>query len=439
MILGLIASLVTADLCQASGCRWIKLGGYLGTPVAELDTFGFDNDGQSDPYGFEDASTVGFDLEGFTSGVNYRYTWTLKKNSTGSKILTPGMDVDKGNKVAARFQVYDPSFQKLSWIRIMGANLTDLKIDYSLTVESYPYVEFEVETVSPVATASDFDPWNAGLCVEFNYDFAGDGIEDMGQTVVVTNARPVDLNDPAHPSSSLGLGVAFDFGGMQGVETRFEYFASASYADRWSLGLDDYQGAINGRTPPDGNFSYENLGDPATLGTTIDLDTGVVGEAYGKYEVKYSGWDGTDDVQFGIHFAPRDSDSDGLPNDWEDLYTFNKNVADTPLLSDKDDDGFLDYFEFLAGTDPCDPNSRLQFSSTNFDPGTLNFTLEWDSVPGKVYDLNYLPMGSMNWMPLPGGQDIPASAGSTTSFTHTNAPATGGDAALYNAALSVSF
>src|SRR5262249_38087040 len=56
-----------------------------------------------------------------------------------------------------------------------------------------------------------------------------------------------------------------------------------------------------------------------------------------------------------------DSDNDGMPDDWEMLYGFNKNnPADANL--DSDGDGMTNLEEYLAGTNPKQAGSVLELS-----------------------------------------------------------------------------
>ena len=76
-----------------------------------------------------------------------------------------------------------------------------------------------------------------------------------------------------------------------------------------------------------------------------------------------------------------DSDTDGLPDWWELAYF--GNATTTSPGTDFDGDGLTNLQEFIAGTNPKDPTSRLQITSiTNTGSSvTVNFT----SAPGVRY------------------------------------------------------
>ena len=94
---------------------------------------------------------------------------------------------------------------------------------------------------------------------------------------------------------------------------------------------------------------------------------------------------------------PGDRDGDGLNDSWEQLLgTIDR---DTP---DYDGDGMPDLHEWWAGTDLDDPDSKLSFRAVRAEESTVVrgadgeparvVRVTWQSVPGKKYRLEYVPM-----------------------------------------------
>ena len=113
---------------------------------------------------------------------------------------------------------------------------------------------------------------------------------------------------------------------------------------------------------------------------------------------------------------PGDDDSDGLNNSWEQELE----IYDRPT-ADYDGDGMSDLHEMLAGTAPNDPSSKLAFRSIRPDAGpapadagpewTKPVRVKWQSVPGKTYQLQYVPalLGEQEFIPV--GDHVTAAAG----------------------------
>jgi len=77
----------------------------------------------------------------------------------------------------------------------------------------------------------------------------------------------------------------------------------------------------------------------------------------------------------------QDSNADGLPDWWEELYFEGPTSANASL--DSDSDGMKNGQEYLAGTNPQDSASVLRVTSATFD--TSGFKVSFPTVQGVVY------------------------------------------------------
>lgn len=125
-------------------------------------------------------------------------------------------------------------------------------------------------------------------------------------------------------------------------------------------------------------------------------------------------------VQTGT-ISPGALDSNGLPIAWELTYFGHTGVDPN---ADPDHDGASNYQEYLAGTDPTNPDSVLRITDGMFSSGGTDATLVWNSVPTRFYYIEKtLSLNPMNWTDSGLGLISPDPGTSTTdSFTDTNAP-----------------
>ncbi len=84
-----------------------------------------------------------------------------------------------------------------------------------------------------------------------------------------------------------------------------------------------------------------------------------------------------------------DTDSDGLPDDWERTYGFF--VGENEAAGDADGDGLTNRQEYQLGTDPKSGTSffRATLAPVIDTPGT--YQLSWNSVVGKKYVIEWSP------------------------------------------------
>ncbi len=117
----------------------------------------------------------------------------------------------------------------------------------------------------------------------------------------------------------------------------------------------------------------------------------------------------TDRIQSGA-----DSDGDGLPDAWERLRFGNLTTANAG--TDTDLDGFTALQEYLADTDPNDPDSRLRITSYVAGAGGSSATLQWTSIGTRQYRIlkTNTVTATSPWTDIGLGL-IPPDAGSTTS------------------------
>ncbi len=104
-----------------------------------------------------------------------------------------------------------------------------------------------------------------------------------------------------------------------------------------------------------------------------------------------------------------DFNGDGIEDQWE-LAAFG--TLEVNLDDDADGDGFSNGQEYVAGTDPNDPQSHLRLEINATASGQIQ--LRWDASPGRAYRLESTSDPSRNsWADAPG---IIRIAGSSASF-----------------------
>jgi len=114
--------------------------------------------------------------------------------------------------------------------------------------------------------------------------------------------------------------------------------------------------------------------------------------------------------RIGCGCAPSDQDQDGIPDEVEAASGVYRIGVDDRLV-DTDQDGQTNTDEFLAGTDPSDPRSRLEIRSVELTEGLLTFC--FGSVTGRDYSVEQADaLRDLIWEEVPLAM-LPGNVGAT--------------------------
>lgn len=115
-------------------------------------------------------------------------------------------------------------------------------------------------------------------------------------------------------------------------------------------------------------------------------------------------------VVFNGVYSMIDTNNNGMADTWETRH-FGSASAGRTRAADTDHDGFTDYAEFMAGTNPNSTNSNLRLTPTFLSDGSLR--LEWPTVTGRIYSVEG-STDAVTWRPVSTWMQ---SSGSPTVFT----------------------
>ena len=176
----------------------------------------------------------------------------------------------------------------------------------------------------------------------------------------------VGNNDTATFAISGGLGyIPITISGLSNYQSPALYWF---FEGRWQLidqgyyGNDFWQADYDAETKTwDISFNVPVENNPSTHlnfifwreSLNIDTDGDGIQDNNDAFPIDPNEWLDTDGDGIG-NKGDLDDDDDGMPDDWENQHSLNPFVDDAS--GDADNDGFTNYKEYRAGTDPNDPN-----------------------------------------------------------------------------------
>jgi subtilisin family serine protease len=126
-------------------------------------------------------------------------------------------------------------------------------------------------------------------------------------------------------------------------------------------------------------------------------------------------------LTFAGNYSFLDANHNGISDAWEKYY-FGSVAASRTQLTDSDGDGMSDYAEFIAGTNPTNPASKLVLLSATLQTNK-HFQLQWAAIPGRLYQVEASSSLSVQTPPrLSGALDKLSSTFKLHIEAQTNAP-----------------
>ena len=265
------------------------------------------------------------------------------------------------------------------------------QVQYGVVSEAYPYNKSSIDMVtSHYITLTQLKPNTTYFFIVSSTDAYGNGPTISTEQTFITDAAP-DTNPPSvvqYPSIDFAnrtIDVTYSEPNMQNAETESNYVFSPSLLFRSSGESGDivlldgstyrlYMGYIPSRTIF--KLTLSNITDeagnqlaPAVVRINDDDDDGMADdwEAANQIDspIEDADSDGLDNLEeFQNLTDPNswDTDGDALPDAWEVVYGLDPRDGDGPNGADGDidGDGWSNYEEYVADTNPADGTSRIE-------------------------------------------------------------------------------
>ena len=189
-------------------------------------------------------------------------------------------------------------------------------------------------------------------------------------TVYVRNGLSPHLADLLQRGQA-GLGQLVDAGGTASL-------ANAAYSRTLVMTIGYSDAGHNTGLNLAATDENTNLVDFATINMRNQAQT---------HQVELSGGPGTFAFSIGLLTAVSDWDGDGMPNPYEDDYTFLDPEDGSDGTNDFDMDGALNVHEYIAGTSPSNATDYLH--ATDLGESPTGFVLRFAAKQGREYTIWY--------------------------------------------------
>jgi hypothetical protein len=250
-------------------------------------------------------------------------------------------------------------------------------------------------------------------CVMYGVDM-GVAVKDSSEAVIVNNTIVASVNGLKLYEKTAGQGgghaIAWNniiWDNTNSVVSSNSSTITVDYSD--VSGAETYPGMSNLNLNP--LFLNAALHDYRLAAGSPAVGTGTNGTTMGAV--------------FPVGSFLVDTDGDALPDTWEQIYGLDfTNPADATI--DTDEDGLMNFQEFLAGTNPTDRASNLRINAILL-PGQDALLLSFEAISNRSYAIeNRTSLDAGAWTNL-----ISFQAATTNRVIQTITATSGGDTRLY--------
>jgi hypothetical protein len=123
--------------------------------------------------------------------------------------------------------------------------------------------------------------------------------------------------------------------------------------------------------------------------------------AHQIYRVRFAAVDGSPDLTHEYNFESHPAlifvqdenhqPADPITDEWRIKFFGSTTNPDADAMADPDGDHVPNWKEFLAGTDPANPDSKLELHRPNLRPDHKSLSFQWLTAPGKTYVIESAP------------------------------------------------